>query len=96
MVFSVLAFVVFLLPIIYYVVLPATKMQGTLGQYFLNIRVVDEWSLDRIGFLKSFVRFVFFVVSWIFMLGFITIFFTEKKQMLHDIFSKTVLLYKSN
>ncbi len=81
---------------LYYTLMPCSKYQGTLGKMALGIRITD---LDgnRIGYLRSCGRLLAEFVSAIVMgIGFIMAGLTSKKQALHDMMAKTLVVVRQS
>lgn len=86
--------VLIVLQLLYFIVLEASSMQGTIGKKLLGIVVVDEFG-ERITIKKSIGRTLSkFLLSGIFYIGYIMIGVTEKKQGLHDRIAKTYCVEK--
>lgn len=67
------------------------SMSSTLGKLITKTKVVDQISLSRPSVLKILIRtFCRFIP-----LEGISIFFSEKKSVLHDILSRTIVINKS-
>ncbi len=80
---------------LYFAYQESSKWQATLGKYLLGIKVVDH-NGGRITFKRATGRFFGKILSrFLFGIGFLLIFFTKKKQCLHDKLTKTFIL-KSN
>ena len=77
--------------LIYYGGMTSSSYQGTLGKVAMGIKICD---LDGrpIGFGRGILRELAKIPSSIFLIGFIMAFFTEKKQALHDILVKTLVV----
>ncbi|KAF1678708.1 RDD family protein [Bacillus sp. SKDU12] len=79
--------------VLYYGLLTASKMQGTLGKKILGLKVVNEQG-GRVSVGQAIGRYFAYILSGIiFYIGFIMIAFGEKKG-LHDIICKTRVVYK--
>jgi len=84
--------------LLYKPLMEASEYQGTFGKYFLGMKIVDQEG-ERITMTASFVRSIVYLlqtsipllnmVSW---LALLMIGFTEYKQGLHDIASKTYVV----
>ncbi|WP_434952228.1 RDD family protein [Shewanella sp. HL-SH4] len=79
---------------LYYLVIEATPLQGTLGKFVLGIKVCDEFN-NRITIRQNMLRnlgriFTFFTM----LLGYITVPFRKDKRALHDLVSDTYVLKK--
>ncbi len=79
--------------VLYYGLLTASKMQGTLGKKILGLKVVNEQG-GRVSVGQAIGRYFAYILSGIiFYIGFIMLAFGEKKG-LHDIICKTRVVYK--
>jgi uncharacterized RDD family membrane protein YckC len=81
--------------ILYYTFCEASAMKGTVGKWICRLQVVDA---DGMGltFLNALVRSVGKIVSTQFYgIGFISIFWTEHRQALHDFIAKSYVVKKS-
>ena len=79
---------------LYFALMESSSKQGTLGKMALGIKVTD---LDgnRISFGKATGRYFGKILSGMIMnIGFIMAAFTDKKQGLHDMLAKTLVLNK--
>jgi uncharacterized RDD family membrane protein YckC len=90
---GVLAWVVMtLVSFLYWPVLESSRWQATFGKRIMGLEVTD---LDgnRIGFLRAFLRSIAKVISAVpFGIGFLIAAFTARKQALHDIIVKTLVV----
>lgn len=75
---------------LYYSFFEASVWQATPGKRLLRIRVTDLNS-ERISYGKSAVRFLCKIISTQLLIGYIMIFFTKKRQGLHDLLAKTIV-----
>lgn len=83
----------FVISILYFSLLTASKMQGTLGKTLLGLKVVNEDG-GRISIGQAFGRaFAYIISKLILYIGFIMGAFGEKKT-LHDIMCSTRVVYK--
>jgi uncharacterized RDD family membrane protein YckC len=79
---------------LYYAILESSKYQATVGKIALGIKVTDL-NGARVSFPRATGRYFGKIVSAaIFMIGFLMVAFTEKKQGLHDILAKTLVVNK--
>lgn len=79
--------------VLYFAFMESSKQQGTLGKKIFGLRVVDL-SGQRLSFWKAFRRYFGRVVSGIILgIGFLMIFFSERRQALHDRMAGTYVLY---
>ena len=74
--------------IFYYVMMPLSKYQGTLGKYFLGLKIVDV-NGNKISAGKSWLRYLGYILSGIMYIGYIMVAFTEGKRGLHDFIANT-------
>lgn len=82
----------FILGLLFYSMLTASKWQGTVGKRILGLKVVDLEG-NRIGFARSLGRYFAYIPSGlIFYLGYVMVGVTEKKQGLHDMMAKTYVI----
>jgi len=93
--------------VVYYILLPfsiflyksffeASKYQGTPGKIILKLKVVNEYG-QPISIWQSFGRNAARTISgMIFMIGYLFVLFTDKKQTLHDLIANTYVVQKSN
>lgn len=80
---------------VYATVMESSAIQGTVGKMLLGIAVTDA-SGNRITFEQSAKRYFSKILSYItFLFGFFIAGFTTKKQTLHDIVSKSLVIRKS-
>ncbi len=78
--------------LIYYVLLESSSWQGTLGKRALHIKVTDLEG-NRLGKGRALGRHLAKIISGlIFLIGYIMVAFTKKKQGLHDILAKTLVV----
>jgi uncharacterized RDD family membrane protein YckC len=75
---------------IYFVLFEISKWQGTIGKKLLKIKVTDI-NGQRITFKKATIRLFSKFLSAQLLIGYIMIFFTSKKQGLHDLIAKTLV-----
>jgi len=81
-----------ILPWLYYAGMESSEHQATLGKLALNIRVTDMAG-QRIGFLRATVRhFSKILSSMLFLIGYIMIAFTARKQGLHDLIAACLVV----
>ena len=77
---------------VYFAGLESSAWQATVSKKLLGMQVTDT-SGERIDFIKATIRyFAKIISSFILMIGFIMVAFTEKKQGLHDFIAGTVVL----
>ena len=84
----------FLAVIIYGVIMEASPFQGTIGKFIMGLKVVDV-NGERLTLKHSLKRNFSKLVSYSgFMIGFIWIAFSKKKQAWHDKISKTFIIHR--
>ncbi len=76
---------------LYYSLCESSKHQATIGKKILKLKVTDTQG-NRISFPKALARYFAKYLSGIFYIGYIIIFFTEKKQCLHDLITNCLVL----
>lgn len=77
---------------LYYALLESSAKQGTLGKVILGMKVVD-YNNQRISFARATGRYFSKIISTIIlMIGFIMIAFTSRKQGLHDMIARTLVI----
>lgn len=77
---------------LYYVLLVASRKQGTFGKQFLGLKVVDE-NGERISKSRSLGRFLSSMISSLLLyIGYIMVAFHPKKRGLHDIIAGTYVI----
>ncbi len=75
-------------------ILESSKEQATLGKMFFKLKVTDETG-NRIHFAQALLRNVSKILSFLLIfIGYIMIAFTKKKQGLHDMIAKTLIVKK--
>ncbi|MCY8471606.1 hypothetical protein BJH90_12025 [Bacillus halotolerans] len=85
--------IMIVISVLYYGLLTASKMQGTLGKKILGLKVVNEQG-GRVSIGQAIGRYFAYILSGIiFYIGFIMVAFGEKKG-LHDIICRTRVVYK--
>jgi uncharacterized RDD family membrane protein YckC len=75
----------------YFVLFEISKWQGTVGKKLLKIKVTDI-NGQRIVFKKATIRLFSKFLSAQLLIGYLIIFFTSKKQGLHDLIAKTLVI----
>jgi uncharacterized RDD family membrane protein YckC len=80
---------------LYAALLESGPKQATLGKMALSLQVTDLEG-DRIGFAQASGRFFAKLLSLIvFLIGFVMVAFTPRKQGLHDMLAKTLVIRRS-
>jgi len=75
---------------LYYTLAESSSWEGTPGKMAVGIRVTDP-NGNRISFIQANKRYWGKLASAILYLGYLSIFFTEKRQALHDFIANTVV-----
>ena len=81
----------FIIVYFYFTLLETSEWQGTVGKRLLKIKVTDM-NGRHIDFKRATVRFLGKILSSQLLIGYIMILFTAKKQGLHDLLAKTLVL----
>ena len=77
---------------LYYAIFESSTKQATIGKMLINIKVTDMEGA-RINFFQASARFFAkFLSAILLMIGFIMVAFTKKKQGLHDIVAKCLVV----
>jgi uncharacterized RDD family membrane protein YckC len=92
---GVVSLISMVITVLYYAILESSNMQASIGKLALGLVVLDE-SGQKIDFSKALIRNLGKIVSsMILFIGFIMAGFTDKKQGLHDIIAKTIVVKKA-
>ncbi|QFS51991.1 RDD family protein [Nostoc sphaeroides] len=79
---------------LYYTLMEISPKQATIGKQSMGIFVTDI-NGDRLSFTKASLRICCkIILSFVLRVSFITMFFTAKKQAMHDIVSRTLVVQK--
>lgn len=79
---------------LYFAFMESSKFQGTIGKLALKIKVTDLEG-KRISFLRATGRhFAKFLSAIILGLGYLMVIWTDRKQGLHDMIAKTLVVRK--
>ncbi|MUG87080.1 RDD family protein [Paenibacillus timonensis] len=85
-----------LLDLLYFVILPATSWQGTIGKLAVGAKIVDGEG-ERISILRSIGRyFSQFLSALLLFIGFLMIAFSAEKRGLHDWICNTFVLNRDS
>lgn len=77
---------------IYFSVLHSSKWQATIGKRLFGLKV-STLDGEKVHFTRAFSRyFIMIFLSSLFYIGYLMIFFTKRKQALHDLFAKTIVI----
>ena len=80
----------------YFALFESSPMQGTVGKYALGLYVTDM-SGDPIGFWRATARYWLKLLSSLsVMVGWIVVAFTPRKQALHDLLARTLVLRRAH
>lgn len=81
-----------IIAILYFSIQESSAKQATFGKQIMGIKVVDE-NLHRISFGRAVGRYFGRILSGIILcIGYIMIFFTQRKQALHDKIVSTLVI----
>lgn len=84
----------YILPFLYYIILPTTVWRGTIGKKVLGIEIVDQEG-KTISIGRSIGRYFASMLSaLILMVGYLMAAFHPEKRALHDILAGTYVQYK--
>ncbi len=72
------------------------KTGQTPGKKMANIIIVDARTGKKAGLLQLIVRLIFFIMPIVAFFSLFVMLFHPRKQTLHDIFSQTVVIYKTS
>jgi len=87
-----LALFSFTLGLVYFSYMESSKQQGTIGKIFLKIKVTDLEG-ERINIFKAILRYFLKFLSVVLIgIGLLMILWTDRKQGLHDLIAKTLVL----
>ena len=82
----------FIIIALYYCLLEASPLQATIGKYVAGLKITDM-NGSRISYGKAFARRVYSLLSIItIFIGYIIAGFTPRKQTIHDMLAKTVVI----
>jgi len=85
-------FVGIILGWLYFALQESSNYQATVGQRALKLKVVD-YNFEKISFLRATGRHFAQLISILtFMIGYLMIFFTKRRQALHDMIAKTLVI----
>ena len=77
---------------LYSALLECSRYQGTVGKIIMRLRVTHVDG-TRLTFMRATGRiFAKLLGAFVFLTGFLVAFFTERKQALHDLMAKTVVV----
>jgi uncharacterized RDD family membrane protein YckC len=81
---------------IYFASQESSTRRGTVGKQAMNL-IVTDLNGNRISFIQATKRFTMKILAAIpLFAGFLSIFFTSKKQAFHDIVAKTVVFVQED
>ncbi len=85
----------FLIGYLYFAILESSSLQASLGKRVFSLKVID-FTGERISFMRATGRYFGKFVSGIsFLIGFLMIGWTEKRQGLHDKMARTLVIINS-
>lgn len=85
-------FLSFIFAVVYFTVFETSSLRATPGKYWLGLSVTTETG-DTLSFTQSLIRhFTKYISSAFLCFGYVLAFFTDKKQTLHDLIAKTVVV----
>lgn len=85
-------FLSFIFAVVYFTVFETSSLRATPGKYWLGLSVTTETG-DTLSFTQSLLRhFMKYISSAFLCFGYVLAFFTDKKQTLHDLIAKTVVV----
>lgn len=85
-------FLSFIFAVVYFTVFETSSLRATPGKYWLGLSVTTETG-DTLSFTQSLIRhFTKYISSAFLFFGYALAFFTDKKQTLHDLIAKTVVV----
>ena len=80
----------------YFVLMESSRLQGTIGKLILGLKVTDTFG-RRISFGRASGRFFGKLLSGqILLIGYLMAALTAKKQALHDVLARTLVIYKGS
>jgi uncharacterized RDD family membrane protein YckC len=84
----------FIIPWLYFTLMESSRKQATIGKMALGI-IVTDYDGRRISWWKANIRFWSKIISSLTIyFGYIIVAFTERKQALHDMIAKTLVVKK--
>ncbi|AOL28840.1 MULTISPECIES: RDD family protein [Bacillus] len=84
--------VAILMLIVYPLLMPLTNWKGTLGKKIIGLQIVRDETHEKISLLQAIVRYI---IAWVHVFSrliYLTAAFTKKKQTVHDMAAKTIVL----
>ncbi|WP_223700927.1 RDD family protein [Sutcliffiella deserti] len=83
-----------ILGLLYYIIMPVTNLQATLGKSVLGLKIIDLEG-EKISVGQSIGRYFSQILSAIILLiGYMMVGWTKRKQGLHDKLASTYVIYK--
>lgn len=77
---------------LYFALMESSKQQGTIGKIFMKIKVTDL-NGNKVNFLKASIRHFSKLLSAIILgIGYLMVLWTDRRQALHDIIAKTLVV----
>lgn len=85
-----------LISALYFIILPVTSLQATLGKVVLGMKITNKY-YKKISIKQSIGRYFAEILSYItFFIGYLIVAFTKRKTGLHDILAKTYVINKKS
>ncbi|MBV2240529.1 RDD family protein [Bacillus inaquosorum] len=81
-----------LMPLVYPLLMPLTNWRGTLGKKIIGSQIVRDETYEKISVPQAIVRYL---IAWVHVFSrliYLTAAFTKKKQAVHDMVAKTIVL----
>ncbi|MBG9769967.1 RDD family protein [Bacillus vallismortis] len=78
--------------LVYPLLMPLTNWKGTLGKKIIGLQIVRDETYEKITFPQAIARYM---ISWVHVFSrliYLTAAFTKKKQAVHDMAAKTIVL----
>ncbi|WP_339192625.1 RDD family protein [Bacillus sp. FSL K6-1003] len=84
--------VAILMLLVYPLLMPLTNWKGTLGKKIIGLQIVRDETHEKISLPQAIVRYM---IAWVHVFSrliYLTAAFTKKKQAVHDMAAKTIVL----
>ncbi|UZD53370.1 RDD family protein [Bacillus halotolerans] len=84
--------VAILMLLVYPLLMPLTNWKGTLGKKIIGLQIVRDETHEKISLPQAIVRYM---IAWVHVFSrliYLTAAFTKKKQTVHDMAAKTIVL----
>lgn len=81
--------------LLYFSLMESSVRQATVGKGLLGL-IVTDMNGERIGFGRAFLRnFARYINFFLFGLGYLTLFFTKRRQCIHDLIGRTCVVRRA-